>query len=246
MLQAGLCSRKSCPALKRALSHTPYYIDEQKPEKLSLALEPESAAIFCQHNLQRHKTSVWEDPNPEISYLIIDIGGGTVDVSAHCLVRGIKPHICVLYPPTGNDCGGVKINREFEMYLENLVKDPNFSRLLSTTNSKKQGILSKLIHEKFELQKRIFGENFAKYKGGIELPSEFYNTYEADINQTINDDSESTVKLIGHDLRISSDVMSKFFDVVLDDTIKCINKLLKDIDSIRYIYLVGGLVGASM
>ena len=164
--------------------HTPERVEEEQPDKLSLALEPESAAIFCEYMSQKQSSIARDKENDKKStnYLIVDIGGGTVDISAHCLVNGLEPHIKVIHPPTGNDCGGTKVNDKFKKFLVDLVKDTEFDRFVSTenqvVNSRNQFVLDVLLNEKFELQKKVFGEDNKNYKCGIELPSAFFKTYE--------------------------------------------------------------------
>ena len=248
LLQAGLCSREYCPALKEVHNYTPEHIEEEKPDKLSLALEPESAAIFCQYMSQKQRfNSDWDFDKKSTNYLIVDIGGGTVDISAHCLVRDPEPHIRVIHPPTGNNYGGTQVNEKFKQFLKDMVKDPGFDRFVSTNdqviNSRNQFILDLLLKEKFELQKKVFEKNDKNYKGVIELPSAFFKTYEHDLMQSILDDDDSTVELVDQDLRLSHKVMSSFFKDVVKGIIQCIRETLKEVGNIKYIYLVGGFGG---
>ena len=169
------------------------------------------------------------DDEASVSYLIVDIGGGTVDISTHCLVRNPEPHINVIYPPTGNDCGGKKINDAFKKFLEDLVKDNGFSCFTSTgdpaENSGNQVELNKLLNEMFEAQKVLFGENYVRgYKGGIELPSAFFKEYEHDIRQSIIEKTESVLKLVDQDLRLSHKVMSGIFESVVKGIIERIHQ----------------------
>lgn len=48
-----------------------------------LVYEPEAAALFCQYEfLQPQDLSDYEQ-----SYLIVDCGGGTIDIAAHKMTR---------------------------------------------------------------------------------------------------------------------------------------------------------------
>ena len=250
--QAGLCSREYCPALKEVHNYIPERVEEEQPDKLSLALEPESAAIFCQYMSQNQSSNnPANDGDIELkstNYLIVDIGGGTVDISAHCLARGIEPHIKVIHPPTGNNCGGTRVNDNFKIFLEDMVKDTEFHRFTSTpdqlTNSRNSYILDLLLNEKFEMQKKVFNEDDTNYKGGIELPSAFFETYEYELLQSILEDNhDSAVELVDQDLRISHKVMSGFFKDVVKGIVQSISETLKDVGNIKYIYLVGGFGG---
>ena len=128
-LQAGLCSQESCGRLEVASYH-PRPPDEPNPDKLSIALEPESAAIFCQ-NMSRMQTAAYCTATPPFtagSYLVVDIGGGTVDISALRVSSRSDGNIEAIHSPTGSDFGGSRVNKEFETFLENTVNDPGFSK----------------------------------------------------------------------------------------------------------------------
>ncbi|CAI8050492.1 Heat shock 70 kDa protein 12A [Geodia barretti] len=190
--KAGLCSRECCPALEAAVGRVPEHVLEDHPDKLSLALEPESAAIFCQNMMERQASSFCspESPYRVASYLIVDIGGGTVDISAHHVVRDPEPHIKVIHPPTGNDCGGTKVNQEFAKFLQSLVKDDGFSRFLCTAdeqkNAKNRVYLNELFNENFEKQKMVFSDAHEECSSNmllIELPTPFIQEYIDDLNE---------------------------------------------------------------
>ena len=197
-------------------------------------------ATFCQTDA----------PYTASCYLIVDIGGGTVDISAHHLMSNPEPHIRVIHPPTGNNCGGSKINREFEAFLQALVRDNGFSRFVSTddeeVNAKNRACINELVNENFEKQKRVFGEKDDISSGGklsIKLPYEFLEVYASDLRQSIAENGESQVQLVGQHLRISYEKMSEFFQPVKKGIIKCIHDTLKDVRQIEKIYLVGGFGG---
>ena len=153
--------------------------------QLTLALEPECVAIYCK-NLPNDRIA-YADKNiiPENikSYLILDIGGGTVDITAITKVRSdsvvdltmVKSDqdslltkfkgdsYEVVVPPTGNDFGGNKVNQLFENFLRETVNDDGFEQLLK--KGKKNGrleeykaMLRMIVHHDFEALKVSFGE----------------------------------------------------------------------------------------
>ena len=106
----------------------------QSPDKLSLALEPKSGAIYCHEMLLRKKVA-YPDANisplpPSYSYIIVDVGGGTVDVSAHRVSTTPILSVEELHHPVGNDWGGLQVNTSFSDFLQKLVKDRHFTRYL--------------------------------------------------------------------------------------------------------------------
>ena len=237
--------------MQEASGDIPEQIIEDQPDRLSLALEPESAAIFCQNMSERQLASYCQADAPftASSYLIVDIGGGTVDISAHHLTRDAQPHINVIHPPTGNDCGGSRVNKEFEKFLQTLVQDDGFDRFLSTNdeivNAKHQACVNELLNEHFERQKKAFGEKDDTSRLSIELPYEFIETYHHDLTEGIIRKGDGQVQLVGQNLRISCELMSTFFKPVEDGITECIHETLDNVNQIEKIYLVGGFGGSS-
>ena len=225
---------------------------EKHPERLSLALEPEAAVIFC----QTVSTKIPEQQEQAIEtsiascYLIVDIGGGTVDISAHCLIEGADRHIRIIEPPTGNSCGGILVNKQFRNFLEILVQDKGFKSFLATSdsclNARNQAYFNELINETFEIQKILFGNKELPAKGGmlsIELPYHFLKTYFSKLQEAVRTNSDA--ELVGQDLRITNDKMITFFKPVCDGIIMCIKDILDGIEGkIKKIYFVGGFGGS--
>ena len=59
--------------------------NEKDPDKLSLVLEPECAAIYCQ-SMSMQQVAAYcpaQKPYQSMCYLVVDIGSGTVDISAY-------------------------------------------------------------------------------------------------------------------------------------------------------------------
>ena len=85
---------------------------------MMLVSEPEAAALFCQYDFLKQQLSTYEK-----SYLVVDCGGGTVDIATHKMTRkGNNTLINELAPPSGDECGGFAVNDQFEMLLQNIFK----------------------------------------------------------------------------------------------------------------------------
>ncbi len=81
---------------------------DDQAERLFLVLEPEAAAIFCQE----------EDKNaltPGNKIMIIDCGGGTVDITVHKLVK--DGGLDEVAPGTGGPFGSIYVDKSFQEYL---------------------------------------------------------------------------------------------------------------------------------
>ena len=256
-LQAGLCSQETCGKLQEASASQPAVPNEKNPDKLSLALEPECAAIYCQSMSSKQQVAAYceaEMPYQSTCYLVVDIGGGTVDISAHRVSQTPDRHVQVMHPPTGNDCGGSKVNKEFEKFLERLVNDVGFSKYLKSkypaTNAKNSADLNVLVNRTFEDQKVYFGS-----KGGvgsrpdsrltIRLPFSFFDMYKDDIKNSIKRMKGSRIRLVDQDLRIEYSMMADLFQPVVEGMLECMSKTLREVEAkVDTIYLVGGFGGS--
>ena len=193
-------------------------------------------------------------PYQSTCYLVVDIGGGTVDISAHRVSSIPDRHIQVVHPPTGNDCGGSRVNKEFQKFLEKLVNDEGFSRYLQeedpVTNAKHSADLNELINETFEEQKIIFGNKGgvgarANSKLAIRLPHTFLEVYKDDIDHGIRKMDSSQLEQVGQDLRIKYSMMADLFKPVVEGMVDRMSQTLTDVEAnVDTIYLVGGFGGS--
>lgn len=224
-----------------------------EPSKPSLAPEHECAAIYCQMSSKQQVAPV-KTPYQSTCYLVVDIGGGTVDISAHEVSSTPNQRSkVVLHPLTTNDWGGSKVNREFQKLLGKLVSDERFSRYLEmkdrVTRAKNSAELNELVNEKFEKQKVTFGN-----KGGVGsktticLPFTFLDIYKDDIDKGIRQMKDSRLRRAGESLRIEYSMMAEFFRPVVENIIRCISQALQCVEAmgkkVDTIYLVGGFGGS--
>ena len=249
--QAGLCSDLEPPNLCIATGdHSPPQ-EEKSPEKLSLASEPESAAIHC-----RHKAKVaGKGPQDVVSakkYLVVDIGGGTVDIASHAIVGGSIEEIAT---PAGNFWGGTTVNEEFSKFLQKFVGDPNFSRYLENRSPEDQARhkadLNGLLYTTFESQKKRFGSGEAQDSYTVGFPHSFSKVYKDSLvkkGRALNKKGDKSVEVEddGTTLRICDSKMKEFFQPAVDGIMNLIeshlrdNKIARTIDTI---YWVGGFGG---
>ena len=218
------------------------------PDKLSLALEPECAAIHCQKSIVRKSKC----------YIVVDIGGGTVDTACHKFVDG---HIEEVYHPTGNDWGGTKVNEQFQMFLEDLVEDRNLSIYVGNGAQNQlshKADLKDLLYSRFEEVKVDFGEIVSGGDPGdepdeyvVQFPPTFWTVYERKLvmnAQKLSKDGmvtmDSNDKYLKR-IRISYAQMEIFFQPAVTSIFQLLKSLLSE-DACREVdtlYLVGGFGG---
>ena len=227
------------------LNHSLPIPEEFNPDKLSLALEPESAALYSQEMVGDQIAS---DPSTAIikrpsDYMVIDIGGGTVDITAHIEADG---GIVVENIPSGNAWGGTQVNEAFSKLLQNIVNDPGFSKFLDTEEqSQRMASLNNMFYNEFEKQKVLFGQCKTE-EIAISLPKmvvSFYGTvlakavmkmsgieYDEDMNDTLYIEKEV--------------VERQLFGPALDGIIECTLEAIEENEyKVNTFYLVGGFGG---
>ena len=216
------------------------------PEDLSLALEPEAAALHCVNQAKELNLPIATSS----CYMVLDIGGGTVDITAHKVTDGC---IEVILPPQGNDWGGRRVNEEFKRFLESLVNDPAFSRYVKANGaqesmSKHEADLDMIINIEFEEQKQFFGEKgVCDYEALISLPFDFMTMYKDDLEKGIERLNNPDVRLSGNELLISYRKMEDFFRQAVTEIIACVTDCVRKVTvkhKLESVFFVGGFGGS--
>ena len=199
---------------------------EPNPDKLSLVFEPEAAAVACMELAKPACISTQSigPPGPNDCYLTVDIGGGTIDITAHqvCEDGTLK----ILDIPHGRVYGGTEVNKKFEKFIgKEVFHDPTFNRYLQsiTTNERKERCaeLYGFVNHAFENAKKRFGseKDYAKPIDGFynfRIPPSLYNVYQIELKaiqaQKIEDDTHVSFKRTTQQLSISAIKVKEFFE----------------------------------
>lgn len=173
-------------------------------------------------------------------YLVVDCGGGTVDLTVHEL--DIKAGTLEeLHKGTGGACGGTGVDEEFEMLLKRIFGKDFVDQFKS---KRPAGWVDMMIA--FEAKKRTASPTKTNPLN-ISLPFVFIDYYKKHKNTSI----ESAVKKYNNPnikwssqglLRIGPDVMKDLFTPVLKQIIQHIRVLLstKTVSDVTHLFLVGG------
>ena len=245
-LQAGLCS--SSPSFKL----TPYSQSlklerpvENSPDRLSLALEPEVAGLYCQNSGEIHV-------KPR-KFTVLDIGGGTVDITSYRVDE--KGRICVIDKADGNEWGGTRVNEQFSKFLQTLVNDPDFKQYLNVSDVQLQqqhrADFNKLVYESFEQQKILFGSednDDKRVPAVITIPNSFGKFYKQEkLEAAIRAKYHDVAELDGLVLTIQPQKMKEFFQPAIDQIRRyaflALEKVKQEVGNLEAIYLVGGFGG---
>jgi len=101
-----------------------------------------------------------------------------VDITSYHIDK--EGRICALDKASGNDWGGTRVNEQFSKFLQTIVNDPDFRQYLGVNDAQLQqqhkADLNKLIYERFEKEKMIFGDEDDDEKRNpavLSLPNSF-------------------------------------------------------------------------
>ncbi|KAK3594433.1 hypothetical protein CHS0354_000255 [Potamilus streckersoni] len=212
-------------------------------KKLKIALEPEAAAIFCKNQSVIETTDI-QVFNPGEKYIVVDMGGGTVDTAVHCVTNQGKLH--EEHAAHGGPWGGKRINDLFEKNIEQVVGE-KFLRFFKTQHR----------HEWIQLEDTFEGKKreFLNKEGLITLipisskfRESYANTKTKRLHETFEnlyhgkfcfDENKDTIV-------ISREKMQDYFDFILNHIKDHIDILLKAVPGVKSILLVGGLADSKV
>ena len=175
-------------------------------------------------------------------YMVLDVGEYNVEV---CIYEAqVDSTIKPVLPPTGNDCGGATVNREFSCLLQRMVGDDEFSSFCNSPGNEasNKAVITDLVNLNFEGRK----ENFCKqteddegFMAFIRLDSNLLEFYERELTTAIA--RRCGIHLAEDTIVIPYSKMEELFQPAVSGILSCMNSALSDSPvSIDTVYLVGG------
>ena len=122
---------------------------------VKLALEPEVASLYCIKQMEKSLTKETSG-----QHLVVDCGGGTVDIAVHKWVR-VSPDTALevdeIHKIHGGPCGSFAVNAEFEQLLLDILSTGTD---ITLSDIKKQcgAQWNELLYEDFEKSKCSFSK----------------------------------------------------------------------------------------
>ncbi|XP_060587184.1 heat shock 70 kDa protein 12A-like [Ruditapes philippinarum] len=218
-----------------------------------IALEPEAASVYCR---QLDVCAVNRDTGVMLSslevgskYLVLDAGGGTIDLTIHEIAPSNRVKQVVV--SSGNIFGGNEVNNEFEKFLKTALSDEKYEQFKKFETEDWLFLMGE-----FEVKKKSFNPENTDCVN-MRFPQSLKDIYEADNRKTILRKVKKTKKIekalnrtgFGKDIIIKRDKMSfpsdvfvKFFGPAVEMTIQQMKKVLGNmlVGSISCILMVGG------
>ncbi|XP_060594731.1 heat shock 70 kDa protein 12A-like [Ruditapes philippinarum] len=219
---------------------------------LTIALEPEAASLYCRHlPVERH---VGTDTKAKFSlakfkagtkYLVLDAGGGTVDITVHEVMEDAK--LKELHKASGGAWGGTKVDEAFRQFIIKLVGGPVVKKF---QEKHMEDYLE--IFRDFEIKKRDIGPSRSG-KITIRMPISLMELFEQYTDETLKEAIPQTIfanqiSITGDKMRVDVSVFKKFFQEPVDSVIEHVGNLLREpsVKGCVAIVMVGGFSESPM
>ncbi|VDI21848.1 Hypothetical predicted protein [Mytilus galloprovincialis] len=215
-----------------------------KRHKLLMALEPESVSIYFQYMYKYRKQKIPELSDYDIlncKYLVIDVGGGTVEITTHQAINGILTELC---KPSGSNWGSTMIDQKFIKFIENIVGEDFFESFIKQHTTSYFDLLRKLEY----LKREIYSDSLkAKTHINFKYPQTLETFYKTKSGKNIaeaitNSPYSHLVFAKTERLQISKTIIQEMFEHVIEKVITNINSVLIDPQSngVNTFLVVGG------
>ena len=209
------------------------------PHQLAIALEPDSAALHVR-SLQKADLVMGSAANVK-RYIVIDIGGGTIDLAVHEIVgpeelRKEAVHEIEVY--IGSHHGAVVVDKEFEAFLCNLDV-PNYPKVFSEMRDNPP--VWNAIMANFEASKL---EYEGKHEMRIELPGAMFVHYPKETRKILSclvkeKSPQAYIKPYTNTLHVSSEQCVKWYKPTISSAVT-LTKSLHAKHQVDALFVVGG------
>ncbi|XP_062582367.1 heat shock 70 kDa protein 12A-like [Saccostrea cucullata] len=222
------------------------------PDKqLQIALEPETASIYCQ---LKHVYSVEQDEESwakesGMKYMVIDLGGGTADITVHQLQE--NGTLAEVVPASGGDWGGTCVDEAYR----NLLADIFGEDVMETFDGELDYIIDYIeFWQNFEIKKREPLRTKLSELVHLTIPIAFTEIakkklgkkggHDAIMNALIRESKQRNENLICRQGKIVMPIefYTKLFTTTIDKLIKHLSQMFREEvgPDVDVILLVGG------
>ncbi|CAG0894447.1 unnamed protein product [Darwinula stevensoni] len=248
--------RQPAKQLMREAAYKAGMTTPDHPERLLIALEPEAAAIYCKglkvSDLQTDNARysvpsrkplgdelVVQTPTRGSRYLVVDCGGGTVDITVH-EVMDQKGNLKEVYKATGGACGAIEVDKAFLSLLSSIMTAEFLAKFKS---EKPAGYI--VLMQDWEARKRS-ASPAKTTPTNIPLPFALIDSYKRTgqhLETAIRRKGLKGVRWSDQGmLRLEPEVTASLFRPTLDQLAQYIRKVLDEpmVGPVNYLFLVGG------
>lgn len=220
---------------------------------LSIALEPECAAIYCsqlpvnQLEIQGDSGKLKYVAAPDSTIMVVDMGGGTVDITTVQINKDST--MKQVHMSGGGPWGGMKVDEKFMMLLLDLVGQDVMSNF--TANNRMDEYDLRMDFESRKREVKHSSEPNSDERFRIKLPQSLKDLWEekegkkvTDILKTTKDKGHHEVRFMSGRLSFHPDVIRGFFQDTVNDILRYISDVMQSPEqegiTIDSLILVGG------
>ncbi|KAH3830275.1 heat shock 70 kDa protein 12A-like [Dreissena polymorpha] len=217
--------------------------------QLSIALEPEAASLYCRHLPVERNTG---DNSVSLAsfkagkkYLVLDCGGGTVDVTVHEVTA--SGDLKELHKASGGGWGGTKVDDEYFKFLQKLIGAPVMRKFI---DKHMEDYID--MFRDFEIKKRDIAPS-KKDLITVRMPAALLDEYQEETDETLKDALPSTtyagkITMTGDKMRVDVSVFKLFFKDALEHIVEHIGNLMRrpEVQGCAAIVMVGGFSESPM
>uniref|UniRef100_A0A669CTN6 Heat shock protein family A (Hsp70) member 12A.2 n=1 Tax=Oreochromis niloticus TaxID=8128 RepID=A0A669CTN6_ORENI len=203
-----------------------------KEDRLVIALEPEAASVWCKKLPAdgfetENNTGVALKLALGTQYIVVDCGGGTIDITVHEVLEGGA--LKELHKASGNDFGGQTVDKKFKEFLREIFSDS----LWDAYEKEHPGELQKMMYEISVLK-----EN----DDDVEISCPYNLGEMAKEKQKMEKFFEwlRGVSWNQEAIKVSKEKVRSFYAESLNGITKSLREILKKGFTIKYILLLGG------
>lgn len=217
---------------------------------LSLALEPEAASLFCKYlpveKVQGATGGGISCFAPGKRYLVLDAGGGTVDITVHETQRDHT--VRELYKANGGPWGGTKIDEAFINFLTDITG----ADVMEIFQRDHKDDYLDLLRE-FEIKKTSFSPDMDQ-KVTFKMPISIHETFQATRNEDfrrsliMKEELKDQVTFAGDKLRVQPDQIKLFFTDTCEKIVSHLRNIFSQpaVSGTDTILMVGGFSESKM
>ncbi|KAL3878598.1 hypothetical protein ACJMK2_030934 [Sinanodonta woodiana] len=198
-------------------------------KQLTFALEPESASIFCQKipssKFVDQATSVSTFIEPGKRYVVLDLGGGTADITVHKI--GFLGDIHELRSASGGAWGGTRVDEEFRQFILSFVGQDVWTEFMH-----KQMYDYLDMFREFETKKKTISTETSK-RVIVRMPISLTDILKKKSNTTMQKALEKAgykdkVESKGDKLFVNADFFKSFFSSAVNSIVSHLKDIFQD------------------
>lgn len=230
--------------------------ETNNPDRVSLVFEPEAAAAWCMEldkSNVKDKTDFTASLRTNKCFLTADIGGGTIDITAHQVSEDGRMIFFRL--PHGQVHGGAGINEDFITFLEEITESKMYNYYCSggREETQRRAEIQYLKNKAFEDAKKQFAEmdddddlDFCS----VALPKKYCHMHQTTlVEKSFKNGHLFYFTESANQLRIKETQMQILMAKYLDHITACIESSIEHMAKHghrpKIIYLVGGFGGSN-